>query len=51
MDLNKAFLVPDSCRATVKDGNSINADFTKDTAENDYNDALFSYLQTIWHLF
>ena len=32
--LNKAFLVPDSCRATEKNGNSTGADVTKDTNEN-----------------
>ena len=33
--LNKAFLVPDSCRATERNGNSISADVTDDTIEND----------------
>jgi len=28
------FLVPDSCRAMVRNGNSITADFTEDTIEN-----------------
>ena len=32
---NKAFLVPDSCGATVRNGNSISAVFTEDTIEND----------------
>ena len=32
---NKAFLVPDSCRAAEKNGNSISADVTVDTTEND----------------
>ena len=32
---NKAFLVPDSCRATERNGNSTNADTTDDTIEND----------------
>jgi hypothetical protein len=31
---NKAFLVPDSCRATERNGNSISADVTDDTIEN-----------------
>ena len=37
---NKAFLVPDSCKATVRNGNSISisADFTENTFENDEND-------------
>jgi hypothetical protein len=44
---NKTFLVPDSCRAIVRNGSSINADLTEDTIENDYNDACFSYFQAI----
>ena len=48
---NKAFLVPDSCRATERKGNSISGDVTDDTIENDQNDACFSYFQTIWQLF
>jgi hypothetical protein len=32
---NKAFLVPDSCRATERNGNSIRADVTDDANEND----------------
>jgi len=32
---NKAFLVPDSCRATEINGNSISADVTDDAIEND----------------
>ena len=47
---NKAFLVPDSCRAIERNGNSIRANVTDDTIENDYNDACFSYFQTIWQL-
>jgi hypothetical protein len=31
---NKAFLVPDSCRATERNGNSIRADLTENTTEN-----------------
>ena len=30
---NKVFLVPDSCRATERNGNSISSDFTDDTIE------------------
>ena len=30
---NKAFLVPDSCRATVRNGNSISSDAIEDTIE------------------
>jgi len=41
MDLNKAFVVPDSCRATVRNGNSISSDAIEDTIENDYNDVCF----------
>jgi hypothetical protein len=32
---NKAFLVPDSCRATERNGNSISLDITDDANEND----------------
>jgi hypothetical protein len=45
---NKAFLLPDSCRATERKGNSINTDVTDDTIENNSNDACFNYFQTIW---
>jgi hypothetical protein len=31
----KAFLVPDSCRVTERNGNSISDDITDDTIEND----------------
>jgi hypothetical protein len=31
---NKAFLVPNSRKAMVRNGNSISTDFTKDTFEN-----------------
>ena len=33
---NKAFLAPDSCRATERNGNSISSDVTDDTIENNY---------------
>jgi hypothetical protein len=39
----KAFLVPDSCRATERNGNSTSADITEDTFEND-----FFYLTTVY---
>ena len=32
---NKAFLVPDSCRVTERNGNRISADVTNDANEND----------------
>ena len=32
---NKAVLVPDSCRATERNGSSINADVTDEANEND----------------
>ena len=48
---NKAFLLPDSCRATERNGNGIRAVFTEDTIENDKNDACCSYFQTIWQVF
>ena len=43
---NKAFLIPDTCRTTERNGNSINPDVTDDAIEND----CFSYFQTIWQL-
>jgi len=48
---NKAFLVPDSCRATERNDNSISCDVTDDIIENDLNDACFNYFQTIWQVF
>ena len=45
---NKAFLVPGSCGATERNGNSISADSTDDTIENN---ACVSDFQTIWKLF
>ena len=30
---NKAFLVPDSCRATERNGNNVSVDVTEDTIE------------------
>ena len=47
---NKAFLIPDTCRTTERNDNSINPDVTDDAIENDYNDAYFSYFPTIWQL-
>ena len=32
---NKVFLLPDSCRATERNGNSISPDITDDTNEKD----------------
>ena len=32
---NKAFLVPDACRATERNGNSISAGVTDDAIESD----------------
>jgi hypothetical protein len=37
---NKAFLVPDSCRVTERNGNSISIDVTEDTIET-----------SLWQLF
>jgi hypothetical protein len=37
--LNKACLIPDSYRATERNGNSISVDFTEYSIENDENDA------------
>jgi hypothetical protein len=39
--LNKAFLVPDSCRATEGNGNSISGDITDDTVEKRLEQQLF----------
>ena len=39
---NKAFLVPDSCRVTERNGNSISTDII--------DDACFRYFQTFWQL-
>ena len=50
-DQNIAFLVPDSCWATERNGNSISADVTDGAFENVQNDAYFSYIQTIYQLF
>jgi hypothetical protein len=36
------FLVPDSCKATVRNGNSISVDCIEDTLEKYYNDALIT---------
>jgi hypothetical protein len=36
--LNKACLIPDSYRATERNGNSISVDFTEYSIENDEND-------------
>ena len=46
---NKIFLVPNSCRETERNGDSISAAVTDDTIEN--NDACFNYFQTIWQVF
>jgi hypothetical protein len=32
---NKAFLVPELCRATIRNGNRTSVDLTEDTIEND----------------
>ena len=42
---DKAFLVPDSCRVTEGNGNSINADLTDDTIYNYKIDDDFSYFR------
>jgi hypothetical protein len=39
------------CIATERNGNSISADITDDTIENNKNDACFSYFWTIWLVF
>ena len=51
---NKVFsgtIVPDLCRMTVRNVNSISADVTENNFENYYNDACLSYFQIIWQLF
>ena len=48
---NKAFLVPDLCGATERNGNNISADITDDTSENDQTHACFNYYQAIWQVF
>ena len=47
---DKAFLVPDSCRATERNGNSTSANVTNDIIENDSNGLCFSYFQMIWQV-
>jgi hypothetical protein len=47
---NKDFLVPDSCRATVRNGNSISVDFAEDIIKNDKNGNCFCSFQTIWQV-
>jgi len=50
----KDFLVPVSCWATVRNGNSISADFTEDAIENYYNDtvsAIFRQFDTCFGYF
>ena len=44
---DKAFLVPDPCRATERNGNSTSANVTDDIIENDLNGVCFSYFQII----
>jgi hypothetical protein len=41
---NKVFLVPDSCRAMAKTGNSISTVMVEDTIENDSSYARFCFL-------
>jgi len=42
-------LVPDSCGATERNGNSINSYVTDDNIKNNYNGACFNYLwQVFW---
>ena len=43
----KASLVPVSCWATIRKGNSISADFTEDTIENYYNDTVSAIFRQI----
>jgi hypothetical protein len=47
---NKACLIPDSYRATERNGNSISVDFTEYSIKNDENDACFCPFLTIWQL-
>ena len=48
---NKAFLVPDSCRVTVKNGNSINMDFTLKTIRMTIASVLFRQFGSCFGLF
>ena len=43
----KASLVPVSCWATIRNGNSISADFTEDIIENYYNDTVSAIFRQI----
>ena len=49
--LNKACLIPDSYRATERNGNSISVDFTEYSIENDEHDDCFCPFLTIWQVF
>jgi len=54
MHLINTFLVPGSCRATERNGNSISADVTYDTIENDLEmlvSALFRQFGSCFELF
>ena len=41
MEQEIVFLVPDSCRATVKNGNNVSANLTEDAIETDQNNCCF----------
>ena len=48
-ELNKAFVVPDECRAIVRNGSSISD--IEDTVENDYSDTFSNNLALVLHFF
>ena len=50
-ELDKAFVVPDECRAIVRNVSSISEDLIEDTIENDYNDTFSELFSNNWHLF
>ena len=46
----KAFLVSDSCKATVRNGNGISTNMIEVAIENDYNNTCFCSFHAIWQL-
>jgi hypothetical protein len=51
MDLVNRFWYLIHVERVKRNGNSIGADFTEDSIENDYNDVSFGYFHTLWQLF
>ena len=48
---NKVCLIPDSYRATKRNGNSISVDFTEYSIENDENDTFWQFDSCFWTFF